>query len=240
MKFDFKKAVARYNKIMYDTCREHFTIGEPLSEHTDKWNIRDMVSQCQNEADFEQEKIDYNSCWDADEKYQCRLERDRFLRFVKAYEPFIENVVCVAYHGSKFDNFIFSCCRFYTSKEVDIYPCVPFLLKVERPDYLPTEIIENAKRFDENINNNVFYLEGYVDLNGTICFGDLLYQYGVMQDIAVIPNYIINNEERQLAIDCVVCNEKYSKVCSILEERKNLLMIDQTQQAQAEPDICDE
>lgn len=48
----FEEAKKRYNDMMYDFCLEHLTIGDDrLSENTDNWNLRDMVSECQYQLD---------------------------------------------------------------------------------------------------------------------------------------------------------------------------------------------
>ena len=45
---EFEVAKTRYNKMMYDFCLEHLTIGDKkFSEGTEKWNISDMVLECQ-------------------------------------------------------------------------------------------------------------------------------------------------------------------------------------------------
>ena len=56
-------AIKKYNKIMYQLCLEHNTIGTKLSERTEEWNLRDMVSECQYQLDcFNEEGHD---CYEA-------------------------------------------------------------------------------------------------------------------------------------------------------------------------------
>lgn len=47
----FEEAKTRYNRMMNAFALEHLTIGERLSENTENWNIRDMVSECQYQLD---------------------------------------------------------------------------------------------------------------------------------------------------------------------------------------------
>ena len=44
-------AIKKYNDLMYMLCCEHNTIGTKLSERTEEWNLRDMVSECQYQLD---------------------------------------------------------------------------------------------------------------------------------------------------------------------------------------------
>ncbi len=46
-----KTAIKKYNELMYMLCCEHNTIGTKLSERTEEWNLRDMVSECQYQLD---------------------------------------------------------------------------------------------------------------------------------------------------------------------------------------------
>lgn len=103
---NIKSATKRYNDIMYSCGYEHSTIGTKFSENTENWNLRDMVA----EADY------LLSCYY--EPGHCRCD-DRHLskedykiwvsetgmlkRFIKAYEPFVEGMVCHQGHCSRFD-----------------------------------------------------------------------------------------------------------------------------------------
>ena len=56
----FKNAVKKYNEIMIQMGLDHNTIGTKLSERTEKWNLRDMVSECQYQLDcFSEEGHSY-------------------------------------------------------------------------------------------------------------------------------------------------------------------------------------
>lgn len=46
-----KMAIKKYNELMCMVCCEHNTIGTRLSERTEEWNLRDMVSECQYQLD---------------------------------------------------------------------------------------------------------------------------------------------------------------------------------------------
>lgn len=46
-----KNAVKKYNDIMIQMGLDHNTIGTRLSERTEEWNLRDMVSECQYQLD---------------------------------------------------------------------------------------------------------------------------------------------------------------------------------------------
>ena len=106
-KLNMESALKRYNDIMETCCYEHSTIGTIYSENTENWNLRDMVA----EADY------LLSCYY--EEGHCRCD-DRHLseddykmwvsetgklkRFIKAYEPFVEDMICEQGHCSRFDN----------------------------------------------------------------------------------------------------------------------------------------
>lgn len=46
-----KTAIKKYNNLMYQLALDHNTIGTSLSERTEEWNLRDMVSECQYQLD---------------------------------------------------------------------------------------------------------------------------------------------------------------------------------------------
>ena len=104
---NIENATKRYNRIMNSICREHLTIGQRLSEDTEGWNLRDMVSECQYQLDTYYE---YGHCnedmrhGDEDERKAWRSETGRLSRFIKAYEPFIGDMICESGHCSKYDN----------------------------------------------------------------------------------------------------------------------------------------
>lgn len=108
-KFDFDKAVNRYNAIMMTVCYEHSTIGTNYSEGTEDWNIRDMVAECDYvlstyyEVGHCNEELRHSE--EQDERKVWYSETGKLSRFIKAYEPFIQDVVCAQGHCSRFDNY---------------------------------------------------------------------------------------------------------------------------------------
>ena len=107
-KLHMDTAIRWYNDIMNQVGYEHRTIGEPLSEDTENWNIRDMVAEmdyvlstyyevghCNEEMRHSEEEIERRS-W--------RNETGRMKRFLKKYKQYIGGVVCTAGHCSRFDN----------------------------------------------------------------------------------------------------------------------------------------
>lgn len=98
-------AIQRYNNIMMSICYEHSTIDTEYSENTENWNIRDMVSECAYvlstyyEVGHANEELRHT----ADRKIWLS-ETGKLKRFIKAYEPFIKDVVCTQGHCSEYDN----------------------------------------------------------------------------------------------------------------------------------------
>lgn len=107
-KLNMESAIRRYNDLMYYLAREHNTIGEPLSEHTENWNLRDMVAECDYELSTYYEGGHMNEEMrrsdDPEERKIWRAEVGRLTRFIKRYEPFIGDMVCTVGHCSKYDN----------------------------------------------------------------------------------------------------------------------------------------
>jgi hypothetical protein len=107
-KLNMEIALKKYNDLMYDLCREHNTIGQPLSENTSEWNLRDMVAECDYELStyYEgghcNEEMRYSD--DPEVRKMWRSEVGKLSRFIKRYEPFIENMICAEGHCSKYDN----------------------------------------------------------------------------------------------------------------------------------------
>lgn len=104
--FNFEKAVKRYNDIMFDICVEHVTIGTKFSEYTDYWNIRDLVAEC----DYQLSCFYEGGHANADMRYGEPDERKfwvsatgKLKRFIKTYEPYIENITPTCAHCSKYD-----------------------------------------------------------------------------------------------------------------------------------------
>lgn len=129
---NIKVATKRYNDLMWDLGYEHNTIGTSLSEDTEDWNLRDMVSECQYVLDccyedghansegrytdylklseedmMSKEKIRYVMRHnDAEKKmHEHWLSMTRRLRnFIKKYEPYIKDMKCASGHCSCYDN----------------------------------------------------------------------------------------------------------------------------------------
>lgn len=107
---EFEKAVKRYNKLMNSMCLEFLTIGTDLTEDREKkakWNIRDLVSECQYQLDTYYEE-GHNNHELRNEGYEglkaWRSETAMYRRFIMAYLPFIHGEKCTQHHCSKYDN----------------------------------------------------------------------------------------------------------------------------------------
>ena len=117
---NIKEATKRYNNLMWDLCYEHNTIGTRLSENTETWNLRDMVSECQYVLDCCYESGNLNSEGsetinelmeygysesEAKEIKSNWLSKTRRLRnFIRAYSPYIKDMKCSMGHCSCYDN----------------------------------------------------------------------------------------------------------------------------------------
>ena len=84
MKSVYEIALKRYNAIMESTGKEHLTIGTGLSDGTKDWNLADMVAECKEQIEFCNDTM-YGA--DMEASYEYRLERTKFERFVKRFEP---------------------------------------------------------------------------------------------------------------------------------------------------------
>ena len=111
---NMKSAIKRYNDIMNSICREHNTIGERLSEGTEKWNLRDMVSEMQYTLDLWNEpgSVAWDDAHDDCQPirngrkawlYNWQKEKARMERFITAFEPFIDDLECAESHSSIYD-----------------------------------------------------------------------------------------------------------------------------------------
>lgn len=107
---EFEKAVKRYNGLMNDMCLEYLTIGTDFTEDKEekaKWNIRDLVSECQYQLETYYEG-GHNNCEIRNEgedgRKVWRSETAKYKRFINAYLPFINDVKCYCRHCSKYDN----------------------------------------------------------------------------------------------------------------------------------------
>lgn len=105
------KAITQYNNIMWDICREHNTIGTSLSENTENWNLRDMVSEMQYTLDIYNDP-DCLPWQDAHDPYQpphkpwlkeWQKEKARMKRFIDKYKDEALTMECYEGHCSKFD-----------------------------------------------------------------------------------------------------------------------------------------
>ena len=105
---NMKTAVKRYNNIMGVLGYEHNQIGTLYSENTENWNLRDMIAECDYVLStyYEDGHVngDMRYSHDLEERKMWKSETGRLARFIKAYEPFIQNMQCVAGHCSKYDN----------------------------------------------------------------------------------------------------------------------------------------
>lgn len=101
-------ATKRYNDIMMDIGYEHNTIGTEYSEDTDGWNLRDMVAECDYTLSCYYEDGHCNAemrySTDPEERRMWKSETGRLRRFIKAYEPFIGDMVVATGHCSSYDN----------------------------------------------------------------------------------------------------------------------------------------
>lgn len=127
----FEEAKKRYNTMMNDFALEHLTIGCRLSENTDNWNLRDMVSECQYQLDvcyeegndnnegqypdyweitaediLNKRKYDYLTSHNESEEelHKEWLSKTRRLRnFIRKYESAALTMECSEGHCSRFD-----------------------------------------------------------------------------------------------------------------------------------------
>lgn len=98
-----KSAVKRYNNIMWGLCYEHNTIGTELSESTDKWNLRDMVAECDYVLSTYYESGHVNGDMRYSDAKAWRSETGKLRRFIDRYEPYTSDMVCSEGHCSRFD-----------------------------------------------------------------------------------------------------------------------------------------
>lgn len=106
---NLETAIKRYNGIMGDIGYEHNQIGTRFSENTENWNLRDMVAECDYALSCYYEDGHVNGemrySEDPEERKTWKSETGRLERFIKAYEPFIDDLVCFEGHCSKYDNY---------------------------------------------------------------------------------------------------------------------------------------
>ena len=101
---DIEKATKRYNSIMTDNGYEHNTIGTGLSEGTENWNLRDMVAEADYVLSTFYESGHSNAELKDEDPKEWRSMVGRLQRFINAYEPFIDGLICDEGHCSKYDN----------------------------------------------------------------------------------------------------------------------------------------
>lgn len=115
----FEEAKKSYNKMMNDFCLEYLTIGERLSENTDGWNVRDMVSECQYQYDkcFEDgntnaegrdmneliEGYGYSYEYAKEAHAEWKSKTMKLRNFIKKYKTYAMTEKCTVRHCSKFD-----------------------------------------------------------------------------------------------------------------------------------------
>lgn len=115
----FEEAKKRYNSMMNDLGLEFLTIGQSLSEGTENWNIRDMVSESQYQLDvcFEDDNSNSEGRYtnelierygysekDAKRAHADWLSKTMKLRnFIKKYKDIAMQEKCAQGHCSCFD-----------------------------------------------------------------------------------------------------------------------------------------
>ena len=107
-KLNMESSIKRYNDIMCCLGYEHNTIETIYSENTEGWNIREMVAECDYTLScyFEEGHCngDMRYSTDPEERKMWRSETGKLKRFIDAYKPFIDGVICVSGHCSQYDN----------------------------------------------------------------------------------------------------------------------------------------
>ena len=99
-----KSALRKYNEIMEYVCLEHNTIGMELSEGTEKWNLRDMVAECDYTLSTYFEEGHANCEMKRENRKAWLAETGRLKRFIAHWAPFIGDLKCAERHCSKYDN----------------------------------------------------------------------------------------------------------------------------------------
>lgn len=102
-KVNMTTAVKKYNDIMEMLCYEHNTIGTRLSEHTENWNLRDMVAECDYTLSTYYECGHCNCELKEEAPAEWRKEVGYLKRFIKRYESFIDGMTCASGHCSVYD-----------------------------------------------------------------------------------------------------------------------------------------
>lgn len=102
-KVNMTTAVKKYNDIMEMLCYEHNTIGTRLSEGTENWNLRDMVAECDYVLSTYYEWGHCNHDLKSEEPNEWKRETGYLRRFIKRYEPFVQDMICAEGHCSMYD-----------------------------------------------------------------------------------------------------------------------------------------
>lgn len=108
---DTNKAIKTYNSIMNSICHEFATIGTRLSQGTEKWNLRDMVSEMQYTLDIwtdpscepYQDAHDSNQPFDKPWLLDWVVKTTNMKRFIETYKEEALTMSCTEGHCSKFD-----------------------------------------------------------------------------------------------------------------------------------------
>lgn len=104
-------AVKQYNNIMNDICREHLTIGTRLSEGTENWNLRDMVSEMQYTLNIYEDPdcVYYQDAHYGLENHEPEWYEEyintkaRMKRFINKWKDEAMTMECTEGHCSDFD-----------------------------------------------------------------------------------------------------------------------------------------
>ena len=104
-------ALKQYNNIMNDICHEHLTIGTRLSEGTENWNLRDMVSEMQYQLEiwddpdciYWQDAHDESQPSDRSWYKNWCSEKARMKRFIERWKDEAMKMECTEGHCSNFD-----------------------------------------------------------------------------------------------------------------------------------------
>lgn len=106
-KISLDEAIRRYNGIMNSIGYEHNTIGTPFSEHTEGWNLRDMVAEADYTLSTYYEDGHANAemrrSREPDERAYWRSETGRLKRFISTYAPHIVGMQATTGHCSQYD-----------------------------------------------------------------------------------------------------------------------------------------
>lgn len=102
-----KSAVKKYNDIMEILGYEYSTIGTPLSEDTENWNLRDMVAECDYilltyyKDGHSNNEMRYSD--DMDDRKMWRSHVGMLSRFIKHWWKYACDMKCTEGHCSKYD-----------------------------------------------------------------------------------------------------------------------------------------